>query len=154
VDYLHGIGNAIAIKQEGSLEFDQLAGKEMYAYVRDGDVYLVDVQGNAETVFYPREEDGSYVGVNRTQSSFVKLYLENRQIHHILFTTSTAGVMIPMDQATDEDKYLATFFWADQERPRKPGDIFLTPTRTPRPDAATVSASTDDEEEDEEEYDE
>ena len=154
MDYLHGIGNAIAIKQEGSLEFDQLAGKEMYAYVRDGDVYLVDVQGNAETVFYPREEDGSYVGVNRTQSSFVKLYLENRQIHHILFTTSTAGVMIPMDQATDEDKYLATFFWADQERPRKPGDIFLTPTRTPRPDAATVSASTDDEEEDEEEYDE
>ena len=154
VDYLHGIGNAIAIKQEGSLEFDQLAGKEMYAYVRDGDVYLVDVQGNEETVFYPREEDGSYVGVNRTQSSFVKLYLENRQIHHILFTTSTAGVMIPMDQATDEDKYLATFFWADQERPRKPGDIFLTPTRTPRPDAATVSASTDDEEEDEEEYDE
>ena len=154
VDYLHGIGNAIAIKQEGSLEFDQLAGKEMYAYVRDGDVYLVDVQGNAETVFYPREEDGSYVGVNRTQSSFVKLYLENRQIHHILFTTSTAGVMIPMDQATNEDKYLATFFWADQERPRKPGDIFLTPTRTPRPDAATVSASTDDEEEDEEEYDE
>lgn len=154
VDYLHGIGNAIAIKQEGSLEFDQLAGKEMYAYVRDGDVYLVDVQGNAETVFYPREEDGSYVGVNRTQSSFVKLYLENRQIHHILFTTSTAGVMIPMDQATDEDKYLTTFFWADQERPRKPGDIFLTPTRTPRPDAATVSASTDDEEEDEEEYDE
>ena len=146
VDYMHGLGNAIAIKRESALEYDQLAGKEMLAYVREGDVYLVDVQGNAETVFYPREDDGSYVGVNRTQSSFVKLYLENRQIHHILFTTATTGVMIPMSQATDEDKYLATFFWAEQERPRKPGDIFLNPQRTPRPDAAVVSASDDAEE--------
>ena len=153
VDYLHGISNAIAIKREGKDEFDQLAGKEMYAYVREGDVYLVDVQGNAETIFYPREDDGSYVGVNKTQSSFVKLYLENRQIHHILFTTSTTGRMIPMSQATEEDRYLVTFFWAEQERPRQPGDIFLNPTRTPRPDAAAVSASDDeDEEEDNEEY--
>ena len=152
VDYLHGIGNAIAIKQEGEAEFDQLAGKEMLAYVRNSEVYLVDVQGNAETVFYPREDDGSYVGVNKTQSSFVKLYLEDQQIHHILFTTATSGVMIPMSQATDEDKYLVTFFWAEQERPRKPGDIFLNPTRTPRPDAAAVSASAEDEEEEDEEY--
>ena len=149
VDYLHGIGNAIAVKQEGEREFDQMAGKEMLAYVQDGDVRLVDVQGNAETVFYPRENDGSYVGVNRTQSSFVKVYLENREIHHILFTTATSGVMIPLDQATEDDKFLVTFFWAEQERPRRPEDIFLCPERTPRPDAAAVSAS-EDEEEDEE----
>ena len=149
VDYLHGVGNAIAIKQEGEREFDQMAGKEMLAYVQDGDVRLVDVQGNAETVFYPRENDGSYVGVNRTQSSFVKVYLENREIHHILFTTATSGVMIPLDQATEDDKFLVTFFWAEQERPRRPEDIFLCPERTPRPDAAAVSAS-EDEEEDEE----
>ena len=148
VDYVHGITNAIAIKQEGEEFFDQLAGKEMYAYVRDGEVSMVEVQGNAETVFYPREDDGSYVGVNRTQSSFVTLYLENQQIHHILFTTTTTGVMIPMDQATSDDKFLITFFWAEQERPRRPEDIFLNPERTPRPDAAAISAS---EEEDEDE---
>lgn len=147
VDYVHGITNAIAIKREGEEFFDQLAGKEMYAYVRDGEVYMVEVQGNAETVFYPREDDGSYVGVNRTQSSFVTLYLENQQIHHILFTTTTSGVMIPMDQAISDDKFLVTFFWAEQERPRQPEDIFLSPERTPRPDAAAISASDEDDEE-------
>ena len=150
VDYIHGIGNAIAIKQDTEQEYNQLAGKEMFAYVKDGDLYKVDVQGNAETVFYPREEDGTFMGVNKTQSSFVTLYLENRQIHHIRFTSSTAGVMIPMDQATREEKYLVTFFWADHERPRKPGDVFLHPMRTPRPDAAAISASAEDIEEDEE----
>ena len=150
IDYLHGIGNTIAIKQEGAEEFDQLAGKEMLAYVRDGDIDLIDVNGNAETVFYPREEDGTYIGVNKTQSSFVKLYLENRQVHHVVFTTSSSGVMIPLNQATKEERYLTTFFWAEQERPQQPGDIFLHPERTHRPNAIAVSASAEDEEEEEE----
>lgn len=152
VDYLTGVGNAIAIKQEDLSEFNQMAGKEMIAYVRDGEVYMVDVKGNAETVFYPREEDGSWVGVNRTQSSFVKLFIEDQVIQRILFTTATTGVMIPFNQATDEDKYLTTFFWAEQERPLRPGDIFLNPERTPRPNAATISASAEEEEDDDEDF--
>lgn len=149
LDHIHGKNNATAIRRQGETEFNQLAGKEMMAYLRDGDVYLVDVQGNAETVFYPQEEDGTYLGVNRTQSSFVKLYIENRQIHHVVFTTATTGVMTPLSQATDENKYLTTFFWAEQERPLKPGDIFLRPNRTPRPDAQSISAADNSEEEEE-----
>ena len=156
VDYLYGQGNAIAIMQEGMTEFNQMAGKEMYAYVREGDVYLVDVRGNAETVFYPQEDDGTYVGVNRTQSSFVKVYLNNRQIDHVVFTTSTTGVMIPLDQALESEKQLSGFFWAEMERPHSPEDIFSHPERTNRPVAGTISAasSPDDEEEVEEEEEE
>ena len=149
VDYIHGVGNVIAIQREGATEFNQLAGKEMLAYVRNDEVYLVDVQGNAETVFYPREDDGSYLGINRTQSSFVKVYLENQEIHHVVFTTTTTGVMIPMDQASEEERYLNTFFWAEQERPMIPGDVYQHPPRTLRPSASTISASADEEDEEE-----
>ena len=149
LDYLHGFNNAIAVKREGENEYDQMAGKEMFAYVRDGDIYLVDVQGNAETIFYPREEDGSYLGVNKTQSSYVKVFLTERTVDYVVFTTASSGVMSPMSKATDDDKFLGTFFWADMERPRQPGDIFLRPTRTPRPDAQKISAASDDEEEEE-----
>lgn len=149
VDYMHGVGNALAVKREGFSEFNQLAGKEMLAYVKDGDVYLVDVKGNAETIFYPREDDGSYVGVNRTQSSFVKMYMQNRQIDHVVFTTATTGVMIPIDQALPEETKLSGFFWAEAERPLRPADIFLYPSRTERPSAVAISASADDEEEEE-----
>jgi len=149
VDYMHGVGNALAVKREGFSEFNQLAGKEMLAYVKDGDVYLVDVKGNAETIFYPREDDGSYVGVNRTQSSFVKMYMQNRQIDHVVFTTATTGVMIPIDQALPEETKLSGFFWAEAERPLCPADIFLYPPRTERPSAVAISASADDEEEEE-----
>jgi hypothetical protein len=150
LDYLHGFNNAITVKREGENEYDQMAGKEMFAYVRDGDIYLVDVKGNAETIFYPREEDGSYLGVNKTQSSYVKVFLTDRTVDYVVFTTSSSGVISPMSKATDEDKFLGTFFWADAERPRQPGDIFLRPTRTPRPDAQKISAASEDDEEEEE----
>lgn len=144
IDYMHGIGDAIAIKREGINEFDQMSGKEMYAYLKNDEVYLVDVQGNAETIFYPREDDGSYVGVNRTQSSFVKLYIEERQIDHVVFTAATTGVMIPLDQALPAEVKLNGFFWAEQERPKNPSDIFLRPERTQRPKVGAISASSDD----------
>jgi lipopolysaccharide export system protein LptA len=150
LDYLYGFNNAITVKREGENEYDQMAGKEMFAYVRDGDIYLVDVKGNAETIFYPREEDGSYLGVNKTQSSYVKVFLTDRTVDYVVFTTSSSGVISPMSKATDEDKFLGTFFWADAERPRQPGDIFLRPTRTPRPDAQKISAASEDDEEEEE----
>ena len=153
VDYMHGVGNAMAIKREGIEEFNQLAGKEMYAYVRDRDIYLVDVQGNAETVFYPQEDDGTYIGVNRTQSSFVKLYLKDRKIDYVLFTTATTGVMIPLDQALENERKLSGFFWAEEERPHAPEDIFAHPPRTVRPVAGTVSAAAEDEEDEEDEED-
>jgi lipopolysaccharide export system protein LptA len=151
IDQIHGLGNAIAIKQEGLKEFNQLAGKEMLAFMRDGDIHIVEVKGNAETVFYPEEDDGSYLGVNRTQSSFVKVFFENREIQHVLFTTATTGVLIPLDQALEEEKFLVTFFWAEEERPHQPKDIFLRPTRTPRPDAQKISAAADEDEEIDEE---
>jgi hypothetical protein len=111
----------------------------------------VDVKGNAETVFYPREDDGTLIGVNRTQSSFIKLYITNRQIDHVVFTTATTGVMIPLDQALPAEKKLSGFFWAENERPRQPQDIFLHPLRTQRPNKTTISAAADDDEEEEEE---
>ena len=151
VDYMHGIGNGLMVKQDGQNEYNQMAGKEMLAYVRNEDVYLVDVQGNAETVFYPKEDDGSYVGVNRTQSSFVKVYLNERKIDHVLFTTATTGELIPMDQALPEETKLNGFFWAEAERPKQAKDIFLHPERTKRPEAKAISASAEDEEEEESE---
>lgn len=140
VDYAHGIGAAIAIKQESFTQFDQLSGKEIFAYIRDGEMKQIDVNGNAETVFYPREDDGSIIGVNKTQSSYVKIYLEDQKIHHIVFTAATSGNMYPLDSISPGDQRLGNFFWAEQERPMVPGDVFARPQRANRPKMEGLSA--------------
>lgn len=141
VDYAHGINNAITIKREARDYFNQMAGKEMFAYVRDGELRQVDVNGNALTVFYPKQEDGTFFGMNTTQSSYVKVFLENQEIHHIVILPQPQGVIYPMDQIPAGKDKLAGFFWAEQERPLKPGDVFLRPARTPRPGSGAISAT-------------
>lgn len=140
VDYAHGIGNTIVIKQETDEYFDQLSGKEMLAYIRESDLKQVDVNGNAETIFYPQEDSGDFIGLNVTQSSFVKVFLEDQKIHHVLFTTQTTGTLYPLDQVPTGKDHLPGYFWAESERPVVPGDVFLSPARTPRPGGAVVSA--------------
>lgn len=147
IDHIHGIGSAIAAKQETPDYFDQLSGKMMIAYIRDGEIKQVDVNGNAETIFFPKEDDGTITGINKTQSSYVKIFLEKQQIHHITFTTKTTGTMYPLDQIEKEKMFLVNYFWADKERPASPDDIFARPERTQRPTQKAISATDEDEEE-------
>jgi hypothetical protein len=140
LDYAHGFGNALTVQQASPIYFNQMMGKEMKAFIREGDLRQVDVNGNAETIFYPENDDGSFMGVNRTQSSFVKLFLKEQKIQRVLFTTRTTGIMYPIDQVTPEQTKLVGFFWAIDERPTKPQDVFLVPQQTFRPQQQAVSA--------------
>ena len=146
VDYAHGFGSAMCIQQHDLLHYNQMSGKEIIAHVKDGDVYQIDVNGNAETVFFPVDEaDHTLSGCNRTQSSFVKVFLHNKEVHHVLFTTATTGTMYPMDQVSESVMHLGTFFWAEDERPRVPADVLLHVERTGRSGKKAVSASVEDE---------
>lgn len=141
VDYAKGTGAALTVKQETDKYFDQLSGKVMKAYIRDGELKQVDVSGNAETIFYPKEDNGDFIGMNTTQSSNVQIYFVNQEVEHVLFTTATTGTMYPLDQVPSGADRLHAFFWATQERPLKPGDVFENPPRTPRPSSAPKSAT-------------
>lgn len=142
LDRMHGLGTVIVIQQYDLIHYNQMAGKEMMAYIKDGDISEVHVSGNAETVFFPQDEsDNTLTGCNRTQSSFVKVYLKDRQVDHVLFTTSTTGTMYPLNQASDETMHLSTFFWAEDERPRTPADVLNHVQRSSRPQKQAISAS-------------
>lgn len=141
VDYAHLVNQAFVARQVDSISFDQMSGKEIFAFMKDGEIYKVDVSGNAETVFYPKEDDGNIIGINKTQSSYVTIFIENRKISKVLLTAASNGTMFPLGQLPKEDTYLGGFFWAEQERPKSPLDIFNNPPRTPRPDAAATAAS-------------
>ena len=90
----------------------------------DGEVKIVDVSGNALTIYYPKEDDGGYVGLNTTESSFIRVYVEDQQIQRIRFTQATTGVLYPLDQVPENTDRLAIFFWEEECRPTGPDDVF------------------------------
>jgi lipopolysaccharide export system protein LptA len=124
VDHAIGIKNALCVMNDTLDIFNQMSGKEITAYLANGAVHTVDVSGNALTVYYPKEDDGGYVGLNTTESSFIRVYVENQQIQRIRFTKETTGVLYPLDQVPEGAERLELFFWEEESRPISPEDVF------------------------------
>lgn len=124
IDHAVGIKNALCVLNDTLDIFNQMSGKELTAYMIDGEVKIVDVSGNALTVYYPKEDDGGYVGLNTTESSFIRVYVEDQQVQRIRFTQATTGVLYPLDQVPENTDRLAIFFWEEESRPTSPEDVF------------------------------
>ena len=124
IDHAVGIKNALCVMNDTLDIFNQMSGKELTAYLIDGEVRIVDVSGNALTVYYPKEEDGGYVGLNTTESSFIRVYVENQEVQRIRFTQATTGVLYPLDKVPENTDRLAIFFWEEESRPVSPEDVF------------------------------
>ena len=124
VDHTIGTGNALCVMHDTIDYFNQMSGKEVMTTHEDGEVKLVDTDGNALTIYYAKESDGSFVGMNTTESSHIRMFVEQQKMHHMLFTKETTGVLYPMDQIPSGGDKLATFFWADEIRPTDPQDVF------------------------------
>ena len=124
VDHAECMVDALCVMEDSLGQFNQMSGKEMITYMENGEVKLVDMSGNAQTVYYPLEEDGSIVGMNTTESSFIRVYVENQQVQRMRFTKNTTGILYPMDQIPSGADRLMTFFWAITHRPTDKNDVF------------------------------
>ena len=124
IDHAVGIKNALCVMNDTLDIFNQMSGKELTAYLIDGEVRIVDVSGNALTIYYPKEEDGGYVGPKTTESSFIRVYVENQEVQRIRFTQATTGVLYPLDKVPENTDRLAIFFWEEESRPISPEDVF------------------------------
>ena len=135
-----GQGNTLAVQHEIKDYYNQCGGKEMTAYIEDDTLRRVDVNANAQTIFFPKEDDGTYVGMNVTESNFIKVFFKDQDVDHSVFTSESKCTLYPMDKIPGGKDKLSSFFWATEERPRKPGAVLKHPKRTKRP-VGTVSAA-------------
>lgn len=140
IDRIHIQQAAMAVQQEDSLYFNQLSGKEIIAYMDSGELRRVNVNGNAETIYYPRDDaDSTLIGLNKTESSFVVMYLKNKKVDRIVLTTASSGIMYPITQLSGGDLYLKNYFWTPEERPTNSEDVMLTIAKKPREKIGTSS---------------
>jgi len=124
IDHAIGIKNALCVMNDSTDIYNQMSGKQITAYLTDGEVRTVDVSGNALTIYYPKDDNSGYVGLNTTESSFIRVYIEDQQVQRIRFTQQTTGVLYPLDQVPENGDRLALFFWEEASRPTDPDDVF------------------------------
>jgi hypothetical protein len=130
VERVHIQRAAMAVQKVDSLNFNQLSGKEMIAHIDSSELRRVHVNGNAETIYFPIDDaDSTIIGLNKTESSYVVMYLKNKKAERIVMTSSTSGVMYPLGQLTGGDIFLKNFFWLEKQRPTSSDDVLIIPEK-------------------------
>jgi len=148
VERVHMQQAAMSAEKIDSVYYNQLSGKDIIAYVDSGQVRRVEVNGNAETVYFVRDDaDSTLVGVNRTESSFVVMHFIDKKIDRIILTPSSSGVFYPIEKVSDDKIFLSGFFWLSAQRPLSKEDVFLKFPEGERVKFSATSASSNEESE-------
>lgn len=113
-----------AIEEVDSIHHNQLKGREMKVYFEGKQMNFVLVEGNAESIFYPVEKDGSMIGMNQTESSYLSIALKDKKIQKLKLWPQSSGTLTPLPDLTPDKMKLKDFFWYDYLRPKDKDDIF------------------------------
>jgi hypothetical protein len=99
-----------------SAKFNQVKGKLITAFFKDGEMSNMFVDGNAESIYYNRDKDSVYTDMSQTVSARIKILFKNKEITDLLTIKDPEGVRIPVKELTEE-KMLTGFIWRPEFRP-------------------------------------
>jgi hypothetical protein len=128
-DEIHLKDDAFIIAMEDdSLRFNQIKGKNMVGYIRKNQLKKIDVNGNGQSNYYARDDNG-LIGLNKAESSNITIYMNEGKVKKIAFIKSPEGELKPMGKIEEGDKFLAGFKWQEELRPKNKEDIFRSTER-------------------------
>jgi len=116
---------AFIVSRDSIDTYNQIKGRQMRAYFRDNQLYKINVLGNAETIYYIREEDFDLIGINKSVSSYMMILLEDRKLKRIYYLSKPEAVLYPEKDLKKEDQYLRDFKWITGQRPANRHEIFI-----------------------------
>jgi lipopolysaccharide export system protein LptA len=123
LDRIEIINTAFIISQEDSVRFNQIKGRNMTAYVKNNQLQTIDVNGNAQTVYYAKE-GLDIIGANKAESSNLQLRFKDNKIHRIIYLTLPDGAYYPLYLLPENMEKLENFKWFNEYRPLKKEDVF------------------------------
>ena len=126
--------NGFIIQKDTIEGFNQIKGKVMTAYFKNNELDHVYDDGNAETVYWLREEDGTMIGVNVSQSVAMDIKIKNNQIVRIKYFKKTTETLYPKEKMKPGIEILKGFEWLDELRPKDKNDIFRKEKKEPQED--------------------
>jgi lipopolysaccharide export system protein LptA len=120
LDEMRILTNALVILTDDGAFYDQISGKTLQARFEQGKAEEVLVSGNAQTVYYVKNEEKAYTGVNVKKAGKMRIWFEDNTVRKVRFYSQPDGEFLPMGQTDHEAIRLSGFVWRMEERPESP----------------------------------
>jgi lipopolysaccharide export system protein LptA len=128
IDTLALVNSCFIISMDDTIHrnsFNQIKGRVMTGFFKQNELVQIIVNGNAESLFFVREENGDLIGINKTSSSDMKIYLTDNEVRVIAPIKHVEAQMLPNNDVPEDDRKMKGFKWMEDRRPVKKSDIFI-----------------------------
>lgn len=124
-DRMYAFENGFAINKSGENMYNQISGKTLNGYFKNGEIDYMRSKGSpAQSVYYAKDESDAIVGVNNATGDVIDMRFENKQLKRVVFVKDVAGTMYPFKQTPEEKKRLRNFKWQEDRRPKSKFELF------------------------------
>lgn len=127
IDKLFLDDNAMLVSKNDSIRFNQVKGRNMIGYFTNSQLRSIDVKGNAEAIYFLKDDAGKFVGTNHIEASSIFIGISKNEISSITFHKAPVGNVQPPAITSLNDIRLKGFIWRKLERPESVEDIFRQP---------------------------
>jgi lipopolysaccharide export system protein LptA len=139
LDSLKILGNALIVQLDTIIDdvatYNQIKGRNMYGKFIEGKLKYFLVKGNAEVVFYNRNEKGIIETITKQECSSIEFELDDTgKINWIKYIKKPEGKSYPPKELPEKDRKLEGFVWRQDEQPLRMEDIFIKGTKNLRSD--------------------
>ena len=114
--------NAIIVSPEGKY-FNQIQGRTIYGYFKNSELERMKVNGNAESLYFGKDDKGKLIGANKATSALMWLYFGDKKIKRVTFIQKPEAVFTPMKMLVKDELLLKLFKWEMEHKPKSREDI-------------------------------
>ncbi|MCI2228106.1 hypothetical protein MC378_02925 [Polaribacter sp. MSW13] len=136
LDSLKVLNNAFIISKDSlsKEDYSQIKGRNMFGKFKDNKLNLLLVKGNAESVYFNRNEETNVLEtITKEISSNIEFTLDKGVIQSIKYLKASEGKTYPPSMLPDDVKRLKGFIWREDEQPKKMEDIFINDSNKKSP---------------------
>ena len=125
LDSLKVFNSAFVISKDSLGDgFNQISGKVLYGLFENNELNTIDVIKNAETIYYLRNSENELVGIDKSKSGSIKIFISENQIDELRKINQIGGKTYPEEDFPEKERKLKGFIWRNEERPRTVDDLF------------------------------
>tara|TARA_B100000767_G_scaffold19639_1_gene17954 strand:+ start:1014 stop:2714 length:1701 start_codon:yes stop_codon:yes gene_type:complete len=125
LDSLKVFNNAFVISKDTLGDgYNQISGKKLFGLFENNSLSTIDIIKNAETIYFLRNEANELVGIDKSKSGAIKIWLTDNAIDEMRKYNQIGGNTYPELDFPENEKILRGFNWRESERPRSVEDLF------------------------------
>lgn len=126
VERVHLRENAFsAMEIDSGKYYNQLAGKELWAFFANNEIIRSEVNGNARTLYFTEQTEKNdsatvikRIGMNRLFSSDIRVYLDSGEVVGVSYLKQPDGIYFPINRIDPKEQFLQGFSWNPALRPK------------------------------------